>query len=84
SILRFLKEHRSIRDLVTQCSLTDQSLTLLQAAVGRLSIVLSCMQRGGADPFGALGALQLFQRIGGKARNDTGPQQCAVGIGMAV
>ncbi|MGO7565316.1 hypothetical protein ACC754_40230, partial [Rhizobium johnstonii] len=34
SIRRFLKEHRSIRDLVTQGSLTDQSLTLLQAAVG--------------------------------------------------
>ncbi|WP_370689399.1 CpaF family protein [Neorhizobium galegae] len=34
SIRRFLKEHRSIRDLVTQGSLTEESLTLMQAAVG--------------------------------------------------
>ncbi|TBA08035.1 CpaF family protein [Rhizobium ruizarguesonis] len=34
SIRRFLKEHRSIRDLVTQGSLTEESLSLLQAAVG--------------------------------------------------
>ncbi|MBX4906567.1 CpaF family protein [Rhizobium bangladeshense] len=34
SIRRFLREHRSIRDLVTQGSLTEESLSLLQAAVG--------------------------------------------------
>jgi hypothetical protein len=42
------------------------------------------MQRGGTDPLGALRVLQLFHRIGGKARHDTGPQQCAIGIGMSV
>ncbi|MGO7216334.1 ATPase, T2SS/T4P/T4SS family, partial [Rhizobium ruizarguesonis] len=34
SIRRFLKEPRSIRDLVTQGSLTEESLSLQQAAVG--------------------------------------------------